>query len=417
MPVPHFAYIRVWLLTALATICAVCAINLVIDPYGVYGLVRLDGFNNVKVRAQQRGLLSKSYNLVRVGPKSLVLGNSRAEIGFDPDHPGWPADAKPVYNFALPGAGLSSNLQQLDYALRDTQIKTVVLGLDFLDFTFDANKTNLAIRADALRYIAALPTFEWARRAGDYIETLVSLDTLGDSIRTVLEQRNPYATSVTELGFNPLLDYNSLARDLGFRALFDKKNMENARAYIRGGKDIFLPGSQDSPDFDTLRALLARCRKANVGLHLIVYPYHAHTLELFRAAGLWNAFEDWKRRVVQLADEEAVTSGSAQPFSLWDFSGYNPFTIEEVPVPGDLHSEMRWYWEAGHFKKELGDVVLDKVLGYLDSRRGVQNDFGILLTAKNVEAHLSHIRLERDRYAMSHQNELAGLHRLVESSR
>jgi hypothetical protein len=66
-------------------------------------------------------------------------------------------------------------------------------------------------------------------------------------------------------------------------------------------------------------------------------------LELFRATGLWNAFEDWKRKVTQIANEEAAASGAAQPFPLWDFSGYNPATIEDVPAPGDLKSEMWWY--------------------------------------------------------------------------
>ena len=43
---------------------------------------------------------------------------------------------------------------------------------------------------------------------------------------------------------------------------------------------------------------------------------------------------------------------------LWDFSGFSPYADEAVPLPGDTHSEMRWYWEAGHFKKSLGDRLL-----------------------------------------------------------
>ena len=417
MPLRHYAYIRVWLLTALLAICAVCAINLVVDPYGIYGLVRLEGFNGAKVRAQQRGLLSKRYNLARLRPKSLILGNSRAEIGFDPNHPGWPADARPVYNFALPGAGLSANLSQFDYALRTAPIKTVVLGLDFRDFTFAASRVNPEMRKESVQSTDTAQPFERVRQLSDHAETLLSLDALGDSMRTVLEQRNRFATGITELGFNPLLDYIPIARELGYRTLFDQKNNENARAYLRGGKDIFMPGGQDSPDFDTLRAFLASCRKANVNLHLVVYPYHAHTLELFRATGLWNAFEDWKRKVTQIADQEAAAIDPAQPFPLWDFSGYNPFTIEAVTSLGNPQSEMRWYWEGGHFKKELGDRVLDKVLGHRDSQHPVLNEFGILLTSASIEAHLLHIRLEREHYAISHQKEVAYIARLVEASR
>jgi hypothetical protein len=244
---PQFAYIRYWLLTALTAICTVSAINLLVDPFGVYGLVNLDGFNRVKVRAQQRGLLSKSYNLARVKPRALVLGNSRAEIGFDPNHSGWPADARPAYNFALPGAGLAANLHQLDYALRTTQIKRVVLGLDFLDFTFDASKLRSEIGKVFVQNTDATPPFEWARRTRDYTETLLSLDALGDSIRTILGQRNRVATSITELGFNPLLDYIPIARAFGYRALFDQRNKENARATCETARTSTCPAAETLP--------------------------------------------------------------------------------------------------------------------------------------------------------------------------
>jgi hypothetical protein len=414
MPEPNAAYLRHWLLTALILIGAIAAVNLVIDPYGVFSLVNLDGLNKVKVRAQQRGGLSKSYSLARVQPKSLILGNSRAEIGFDPNHPGWPRDAKPVYNFALPGVGLASNLQNLDYALRTSSIKTVVLGLDFRDFTFDASKP--IVWKTFVQTASAPAPLDWTKRAIDYAEILLSLDALGDSMRTILGQHNRFATRITDLGFNPLLDYIPIAKELGYQALFDKKNGEIASAYLRGGKDIFISGSRDSPDFSTLLALMERCREADVRLHLIIYPYHAQILELFRATGLWDVFEDWKRRVTQLTYEEAAASRSAQPFPLWDFSGYNSLTSEGVPAPGDLQSEMRWYWEAGHFKKELGDRVLNKVLDP-NPERTVPVFFGALLTSANVEVHLARIRAERERYALSHQQEVAALGRLVDSSR
>lgn len=417
MPARQLPYIKVWLLTALLAIGAVCATNLVVDPYGVYDLVRLEGFNSVKVRAQQRGWLSKSHSLTRVGPGSLILGNSRAEVGFDPSHPGWPTGARPAYNFSLPGAGLSASLQRLDFALRTApSINTVVLGLDFLDFTFDAGRIQPEPRKQPVPGNGAAQLFDWVKRLGDHAEILLSLDALGDSMRTVFGQRNRFATRLTELGFNPMLDYVPLVRENGYRALFSQKNGEYARAFLRGGKDIFVHGSRNSPDFDTLRAFLERCRKNNVRLHLVIYPYHAHALELFRATGLWNAFEEWKRKLTEIVDEDAIASGPEQRFPLWDYSGYNPFTIEEVPAPGDLRSEMRWYWEGGHFKKELGDLVLNKVLGHRNPQREATNEFGALLTAASIEGHLAHVRAERERYAASRQDDIGYLARLVAAS-
>jgi len=168
------------------------------------------------------------------------------------------------------GAGLVLNLRNLDYALQTSSIKTVVLGLDFRDFTFDVSKPG--ILEGSVQSASTPAPFEWARRASDYAEILLSLDTLGDSIRTILGQRNRFAASVSELGVNPLLDYLQIAKESGYRTLLDQRNAENARAYLRGGKDIFVSGSRDSHDFSTLRVLIERCRKADVRLHLIIYP-------------------------------------------------------------------------------------------------------------------------------------------------
>jgi 6,7-dimethyl-8-ribityllumazine synthase len=77
---------------------------------------------------------------------------------------------------------------------------------------------------------------------------------------------------------------------------------------------------------------------------------------------------------------------------------------------------MRWYWEAGHFKKELGDLVLDKLFDYSNRESTVPVGFGVLLTPSNIEARLADIRVERERYAESHRQEVADLDRLVASS-
>jgi hypothetical protein len=53
--------------------------------------------------------------------------------------------------------------------------------------------------------------------------------------------------------------------------------------------------------------------------------------------------------------------GGPGPCPLWDFSGYNDFSTEAVPAPGDKKSATRWYWESGHFKSSLGDLILARI--------------------------------------------------------
>jgi hypothetical protein len=59
---------------------------------------------------------------------------------------------------------------------------------------------------------------------------------------------------------------------------------------------------------------------------------------------------------------------------------------------------MRWHWEPGHFKKELGDLVLDRILDVPAPADTPVEDFGIKLTPANIESHLAGVRSHRDRY-------------------
>jgi hypothetical protein len=96
--------------------------------------------------------------------------------------------------------------------------------------------------------------------------------------------------------------------------------------------------------------------------------------------------------------EEARAAG-ANPFPLWDFSGFTELTTEPFPPLGDKETKMRWYWESSHYKKELGDLVLDRMFDYKHPDREVPKDFGVLLTPENIESHLAWIREGRERWA------------------
>src|SRR5207253_7176353 len=138
----------------------------------------------------ERGPLFKHTGVERMHPSGLVLGNSRAEIGFDPDSPAWPAWARPAFNLALPGAGISAVAGDFDRALRGVTPKLVVVGLDFVDFRVDPASKNKfkapAANADSLS--------EMRERAS----ALLTMNALVDSLVTVKAQHEPYPTSRSE---------------------------------------------------------------------------------------------------------------------------------------------------------------------------------------------------------------------------
>ena len=335
----------------------------------------------------------------RTRPHALILGNSRAEIGFDPKSPAWPASTRPVFNLALPGGGINAALDELSQVLTYTQPKLIVVGLDFLDFRIDPAAPADSPPADVDRLRS------WRER----LSALLSIDALADSIATIKAQRDPYPSSLDVDGFNPMRDYVGIARREGYSSMFRQRDHENAKSYVLGPKTIYRADHLPTSEFRAVERMIEIAHGAGAQLRFVLYPVHAHTLVLFRQAGLWPAFEAWKR-------ELALRVDGAPPgtdVELWDFSGFSPFAVEDVPPPGDTKREMRWYWEAGHFKSSLGDVVLASLLG----SPAVQPRLGRRLSARDLEEHLQSQRLELAEYERTHAREVADLAALVEAAR
>lgn len=404
-------YLLVWSAATMALLVLVAAANVLVDPYGILRLVDRPGFNHTKPSIVDQGPMAKAYQVARVQPRGLILGNSRAEVGLDPEHSAWPASARPVYNLALPGTGTAVTLRYLKHALasadRDTDKPRLVLwSVDFLDFLNDpAAARHAADPAPADRRLRDVSGVGQAgrlwQRSVDLAESTLTLAALLSSAQTVANQGNPFAIHRTPLGFNPMRDYAKISADEGYWALFQQKDQANLKSLMRQPKGIFDNSGHSSRQFEDLKAVLALCRQHGIALHLFSPPYHAHFLETFRITGHAHAFEQWKRALVKVLDDEAMAS-RAQPYPFWDFSVFNAWTTEPIPPKGDRYTAMQWYWEGGHFKRALGDQILLTMLGTDVPLPG----FGVLLGPANVDAHLAADRVAAAAYRDSHQPEL-----------
>lgn len=400
MAAPARRYLA-WMFAAFAVLlAAVALLSLYVDPYRVFHAPgRLDDAV-ARPRATQHVVLTKTLGVAQVQPRTVVLGNSRAEVGFDPHAPAWPASWQPVYNAAIPGSGLAQSVDMLAQALRSGPVQHALVGLEFLDFLTDADAPADpgAVSADP-----AAPRPRW-----DALRTLLTLDSAVDSVVTLASVSDIYAADVTPRGFNPLRQYVLDARREGYAGLFLQRDVENARNYARQPHALFQRGSQSSEAWRELERLLAMAEHAGVDVDLVVYPYHAHTLELMRGAGLWPAFEAWKMRLAEVVERHAQARRGCM---LWDFSGYHAYARERVPAPTDRTTQLAWYWEAGHFKPALGERMLERMYGTREDA-----DFGRCLTRASAPQVLSAIRAERERYAADEPEVVARLAALSAAS-
>src|SRR5262249_15971348 len=140
-----------------------------------------------------------------------------------------------------------------------------------------------------------------------------------------------------------------------------------------------------------------------------ITPAHAHQLEISAAVGEWQKVEDGKRALVRMLAADAARHPDAKAFPSWDFSGYSPITTDPLPPDGSQR-EMNYYWDSSHFRQKVGDWVVDRLF---HSQGGVPADFGIELTADNVEDVLARIRVDRARYRRWYPADVAAIRAMV----
>lgn len=377
--------------TAVALMAFSATIAIVVDPYRFFGTAPIPGWTAVKPRVYQEVEIGKTVQLDRTAPRTLLLGNSRVEIGLDPESRYWPADAGPVFNAAVAGRGVFTSVLMLREAIAVSKLKLVVVGLDFQDFLEGPTPPSEVpprtseedrLHVDRNGNPNPLRKFQLWR---DVIATTFTFDAFYDSLATLADQNPLASVTMTPLGFNPLNEYKLFVARSSYGALFAEKNAAYYRSYGAAPKSDYT-APEKIASFRYLKQILAISAEHHIGLVLYIHPYHSDYLEMLRRLGLWNSFEDWERALVRVVYADPPTTAR-----LFDFADYNEVTTEPVPTPADSHAQMRWYWESGHYKSALGDKVLAAML---DGER-----FGHILTPNNVETVIADVRTHRDRFA------------------
>lgn len=386
------SYLLVWLISASLTLGMVGVFNYLVDPYGLYRTVDIAGFNQQKEGVRSKIRYVKALELPLRKPKTIIIGTSRVHDGVNPLHPllNDPAYA-PVYNLGIDMGRIHESKQYLKHALIHSEIKRVILGLDF--FMFNASqKVNYNFDSELVGRKV---------NTGDYLSTsLFSRDALVDSIRTIKNSHSqPEREEFLSSGFRPgnFVFY----RVKSYPALHYYTNY-TFMSSIPNQTKYYADMTVDQEVFDDFEEILKICKQRNIDIKLYISPAHAHLDgEGIAAAGKWEMMEDWKRKVVALSDEYATP--------IWDFSGYNSITTELVKTP------MKYYWDSSHFTEVVSDLILKRMLGAKEDTQEVPADFGIRLTGKNIEFNLTAIRQSRQSYIDRHSSEIQSLNEAYQS--
>ncbi|MCW6037050.1 hypothetical protein K4A83_12340 [Spirulina subsalsa FACHB-351] len=363
----RFYILRVFVLTLLS-LSLIAGVNAGIDPYEALGTIQIRGVNNVKSEKNLQVRLFKTLAINRLQVQSVFLGSSRTEFGLDSHHPAL-KNQQPGYNLAISGGNMYEVRRYFDHVMAtQPDVKKIVLGIDFFMFnqfqqvTPDFNENRLEVRRIIFK---------------DFFDILFSKSSLIASVRTVRSSRrepDSIGSFYPDGRINPDFYIAKAYQNQPTKARFSQVLQDFMT------RDDLYGNYQLSRDYlEDLKAVITTSQAREIQLTIFISPSHAMQWEAIRVSGLWSQFEQWKREIVQFAP-------------IWDFSGYNSITTEP------LTDSMVYYIESSHYRKEVGDLILNRILNYnLDVvyLEGVPPDFGVLLTPNNLEDHLAQIRQDR----------------------
>ena len=375
--------------------------NLLIDPYGIYGVELLQTKDFPRNAQYDNARMIKPHLVSQMKPSSIVIGTSRAEWGIPLNHSIWGTSSLNKFNLSLPGADISEIFDYLKFANRTQKLEKVIFGLDF--YSFNALETE-KVGFSKKRLEGGMSLLN------EKVSSLLSIDTLIDSYATVTDKEvtGIYFDSLGQIVDDSIVVYltrNRTRHDTFWTNvwLYLKRRYPDAQNKFKlhsfkGGKD----------KIEIFRQLLRYCYQNDIELFVFISPLHALQNQIIKEVGLWDTFEDWKKEIVYKYSQERQRAGLAQ-VPLWDFSDCNILSMEKVPNSMNKNHEMVNFWTADHYKKKLGNLVLNKLQKCTEISDQCLDNFGTPLFPKNIDSKLLEIRNRQSKYEKNHAFEISEL--------
>ncbi|MCT7964364.1 hypothetical protein NG791_27170 [Laspinema sp. D1] len=341
--------------------------NIAVDPYAVFNSPIRLGLNQVKPEKDRQVRMFKAIEVIRIQPKMVFIGSSRTEFGLDTAHPAV-SGVKPGYNLGITGANIYEARRYFEHAIaNNTNLQKAVIGVDF--FMFGKHKKN-QVDFSENRLLISHITRE------DKLNSIFSLPVIRGSLKTIKVNQSS-GDSVGHFYPDGRRNPNYYIQDI----YEGRQGVDIIQKLLRNN-DFFQAKKRGEPyeisHLEEVKNIVNLCDKHQIECSFFISPSHVTHWESIRLSGAWEGFEEWKRQLAQIT-------------TVWDFSGYHSITTEP------LSSAMKNYIDSSHYRKEIGDLVLNRIFQY--NQEIVPEDFGVLLTPETVENHLKQIREDREIWA------------------
>lgn len=295
-------YLRNLILSGTATFVSLLVFIILADPYGIYGTPVWRGLTADKYHMNKFERVIKSVMVSHRRPVVIILGSSRAAVGLRPAF--FKGEAGNVYNFAFNAASLDEIESAYHHASRASNIRTVIIGLDYFSFTIIQPGNVASIR----RWSHGGAFVRWQI----YAEMTVNLTAISDSFLSYM--------------YNIRSDPPSHDEN-GMYVGYDPHNVP-----FRGVEVTNKLPSQDN--YAAFERILVHAEKNRISLKLFVSPtYMSHDLHKI-------SYVTWKRKISTMAKRHG--------FRIYDAGADKRLTIVRAN-----------FLDLSHYRPHIGDKILN----------------------------------------------------------
>ncbi|MFA5907032.1 MAG: hypothetical protein WC836_24105 [Desulfobacula sp.] len=373
--------------TAFLLLTVIIILNYGVDPYFIHEW-DTPLLNRLSPAQQKIVPWAKTYAVYRYRPEIVLLGSSRTEIGL-------PADSrlfsgKRVFNLGISGASLGDAVNMLKHTSIFHRPEMIVWGLDYgWQFREKTGNTDFAK--------------ELIARGPDYLlrRTLLNLKRSMSMAMTVDTLK--ILSGNSEQSCKSLLAYNGHKPSQCMEIIMEKEGgTKKAFEEVLKKKEPFGAPENIAATIQLFdQAIGDACRNGTL-VRLYIQPIHA-LAELSYWATQGEDLDNWKRALVKMTDARRQAGCDIK---LYDFSGFNSITTEEIPQATGKE-DMQHYWEQSHYKSEVGERMLEEML---DTGKKISpTAFGVELRGETIEQHLLDFRQARQKYIDDHPKETAAI--------
>lgn len=397
---------------SLLLLVLVAGYNWLVNPYLLFNPPLIKNINEVATENFFKQLLFKPYQLHQTKPRSVIVGTSHAGIAFNPD-----LLPPPAFNLAVGGSTSYINYRLLQEALQvNPALEQVILEVPLFAFNaLDPHnlpgnnpefEQRLSVTADNRRNAARIGYV-----ASDYLSSLISWESTRSSFRMLKKQ-----SRVKSGKRGSFVQYKN-GQWLQQQAPNTSTRQHFENSWKKFLHDEWFPAPQyafaltadgQSPGLDYFQQSLALLYQQGVNTTIIMAPMHATLLMALQECGLWDNYEQWKRELVRINQQEALAT-KREPFRIMDYARLNSYTTTILPTDPQSTQRLPWFDDSAHASASFGNLILAEL----------QNDrmeIGQALMPDTIDIDLAKQRVDVERYTEQHPGERQTIQRIIENS-